>query len=113
MHAPVDPPPPPRCARRRRGYKNVISQGVKLNLKGVDCALMMETSGHGALRENHYLDDGAYLATKVGAIRAACVHALHMCMQGSASRGADSLQRSVHGDAHAKQYVAASGSPFW
>jgi hypothetical protein len=28
--------------------------------------LMMETSGHGAIQENHYLDDGAYLAVKVG-----------------------------------------------
>ena len=26
---------------------------------------MIETSGHGAIRENHYLDDGAYLAVKV------------------------------------------------
>jgi hypothetical protein len=25
---------------------------------------MMETSGHGALRENRYLDDGAFLAVK-------------------------------------------------
>ena len=27
--------------------------------------LAMETSGHGALRENYFLDDGAYLATKI------------------------------------------------
>ncbi len=26
---------------------------------------MMETSGHGALKENYFLDDGAYLAVKV------------------------------------------------
>eukprot|EP00983_Pelagomonas_calceolata_P105065 1159090-Pelagomonas_calceolata.AAC.2 len=25
----------------------------------------METSGHGALKENYFLDDGAYLAVKV------------------------------------------------
>ena len=25
----------------------------------------METSGHGALKENYFLDDGAYLATKI------------------------------------------------
>lgn len=25
---------------------------------------MMETSGHGALKENYFLDDGAYLAVK-------------------------------------------------
>ena len=26
---------------------------------------MIETSGHGALKENHFLDDGAYLAVKL------------------------------------------------
>jgi hypothetical protein len=26
---------------------------------------MMETSGHGAIKENYFLDDGAYLAVKV------------------------------------------------
>ena len=33
--------------------------------QGVDCPLMIETSGHGAMRENYYLDDGAYLAVKL------------------------------------------------
>ncbi|KAG2454732.1 hypothetical protein HYH02_000569 [Chlamydomonas schloesseri] len=50
--------------RYKRGYKNVIGAGVRLNAQGEDCALMMETSGHGALRENFFLDDGAYLAVK-------------------------------------------------
>ncbi len=49
----------------KRGYKNVISAGVDLNAAGTDCQLMMETSGHGALKENYFLDDGAYLAVKV------------------------------------------------
>ena len=31
-------------------------------LQGVDCELMMETSGHGAMRSNYYLDDGSHLA---------------------------------------------------
>lgn len=44
----------------------MISKGRELNLAGRWCPLMMETSGHGALQENHYLDDGAYMATKVG-----------------------------------------------
>ncbi|WIA15226.1 hypothetical protein OEZ85_001902 [Tetradesmus obliquus] len=48
--------------RFKRGYKNVISKGVELNKQGVDCELMMETSGHGAMRSNHYLDDGSHLA---------------------------------------------------
>lgn len=33
--------------------------------QGVETHLMMETSGHGAIKENYYLDDGAYLAVKV------------------------------------------------
>ncbi|GBF99435.1 phosphoglucomutase [Raphidocelis subcapitata] len=50
--------------RFKRGYRNVINKGIELNEAGVDCELMMETSGHGALRENRYLDDGAYMAVK-------------------------------------------------
>lgn len=53
-----------RHFRFKRGYKNVIGKGVELNRQGVACELMMETSGHGALKENHFLDDGAYMATK-------------------------------------------------
>jgi phosphomannomutase len=48
--------------RFKRGYKNVINKGIELNQQGVDCELMMETSGHGAMRSNHYLDDGSHLA---------------------------------------------------
>lgn len=47
------------------GYRNVINRGIELNNKGVDCALAIETSGHAALRENYFLDDGAYLAAKI------------------------------------------------
>ena len=48
--------------RFKRGYKNVISKGIELNESGEECHLMMETSGHGAIKSNHYLDDGSYLA---------------------------------------------------
>ncbi|EIE19781.1 Phosphoglucomutase, first 3 domain-containing protein [Coccomyxa subellipsoidea C-169] len=51
--------------RYRRGYKNVIGQGVKLNQQGVRTELMMETSGHGAMKENYYLDDGTYSASQI------------------------------------------------
>ena len=51
--------------RFKRGYKNVINEAMRLNLEGVDCPLAMETSGHAALRENYFLDDGAYLVTKL------------------------------------------------
>lgn len=48
--------------RYMRGYKNVINKEKELNASGVNCPLAMETSGHGALRDNYYLDDGAFMA---------------------------------------------------
>lgn len=51
--------------RFKRGYKNVINKAVELNNEGVDAPLAIETSGHAALRENYFLDDGAYLAAKI------------------------------------------------
>ena len=51
--------------RYRRGYKNVIDKSIELNKSGVDSALAIETSGHAALKDNYFLDDGAYLATKI------------------------------------------------
>ncbi|KAG6650503.1 hypothetical protein CIPAW_06G047800 [Carya illinoinensis] len=42
----------------RVGYRNVIDKGVHLNKDGIETHLMMETSGHGALKENYFLDDG-------------------------------------------------------
>lgn len=49
----------------RRGYKNVIDKALELNAQGIDCPAAGETSGHVALRENYFLDDGAYLLTRV------------------------------------------------
>ncbi|XP_059649545.1 uncharacterized protein LOC132295337 isoform X1 [Cornus florida] len=49
----------------RVGYRNVIDKGVQLNEDGIETHLMMETSGHGALKENHFLDDGAYMVVKI------------------------------------------------
>lgn len=51
--------------RFKRGYKNVINESVRLNKEGKDSQLAIETSGHGALKENYFLDDGAYLVTKL------------------------------------------------
>ncbi len=51
--------------RYRRGYKNVINKAIELTEKGEDCPLAIETSGHAALKENYFLDDGAYLVTKI------------------------------------------------
>ena len=51
--------------RYRRGYKNVINKALELTEKGVNAPLAIETSGHAAMKENYYLDDGAYLCTKI------------------------------------------------
>ena len=51
--------------RYMRGYKNVINKCRELNENGITSPLAMETSGHGALKENYYLDDGAFLAVKL------------------------------------------------
>lgn len=51
--------------RFKRGYKNVIDKSIELKEQGVNSPLAIETSGHAALKENYFLDDGAYLATKI------------------------------------------------
>lgn len=54
-----------RHYRYRRGYKNVINKAVELKAQGISAPLAIETSGHAAMEENYYLDDGAYLCTKI------------------------------------------------
>ncbi len=49
----------------KRGYKNVIDKQKELNASGTVAPLAMETSGHGALKDNYFLDDGAFLAVKL------------------------------------------------
>ena len=51
--------------RFKRGYRNVINEAIRLNNEGVDSQLAIETSGHGAFKENYFLDDGAYLMVKL------------------------------------------------
>lgn len=51
--------------RYKRGYRNVINKQIELNSQGKFCPLAIETSGHAAFKENYYLDDGAYLVTKI------------------------------------------------
>lgn len=51
--------------RFKRGYKNVIDEAIRLNSIGEETHLAIETSGHGALKENNWLDDGAYLMVKI------------------------------------------------
>lgn len=54
-----------RHCRFKRGYKNVIDEAIRLCETGEDAPLAIETSGHAALRDNYFLDDGAYLVTRM------------------------------------------------
>ncbi|MBR2374819.1 MAG: phosphomannomutase/phosphoglucomutase [Clostridia bacterium] len=51
--------------RFKRGYKNVINEAIRLNAMGEYTPIAIETSGHAALLENYFLDDGAYLITRL------------------------------------------------
>ena len=51
--------------RFKRGYKNVIDEAMRRCLAGEKALLAIETSGHAALKENYFLDDGAYLVTRI------------------------------------------------
>jgi len=51
--------------RFKRGYKNVINESMRLNKEGKESWLAIETSGHAALRENNFMDDGAFLVAKL------------------------------------------------
>lgn len=51
--------------RFKRGYKNVINKAIELNDAGEASYLAIETSGHAAIKDNYFLDDGAYLATLI------------------------------------------------
>ena len=51
--------------RFKRGYKNVINESLRLDRSGQESWLAIENSGHAAMKENHFLDDGAYLVSKL------------------------------------------------
>lgn len=51
--------------RFKRGYKNVIDEAKRLEAQGIPAPLAIETSGHAALKENRFLDDGAYLVVRL------------------------------------------------
>ncbi len=51
--------------RFKRGYKNVINEAKRIFEEGGYAPLAIETSGHAALSENYFLDDGAYLVTRL------------------------------------------------
>ena len=43
----------------------MINEAIRLNAEGEYTPLAIETSGHAALKENYFLDDGAYLVTRL------------------------------------------------
>ena len=43
----------------------MINESIRLNELGISSELALETSGHGALKENYFLDDGAYQIAKI------------------------------------------------
>ena len=51
--------------RFKRGYRNVIDEAIRRNAEGEFCPLAIETSGHAAFADNYFLDDGAYLVTRI------------------------------------------------
>lgn len=51
--------------RFKRGYRNVINKAIRINKEGRESYLAIETSGHAALKENYFLDDGSYLISKI------------------------------------------------
>lgn len=72
--------------RFKRGYRNVINEQLRLESEGINCPLAMETSGHAAFRDNYYLDDGAYLVTKI---------VVKMAQMGKEGKKLDSLIASL------------------
>lgn len=82
--------------RFKRGYKNVINESIRLNGEDEASWLAMETSGHGALKENYFLDDGAYLIAKI-LIKAAQLHA-------AGKGGVDELVAGLSESVEASEY---------
>jgi len=54
-----------RHHRYKRGYSNVIGEAKRFMLSNMNALLAIETTGHAALKENFFLDDGAYLAIRI------------------------------------------------
>lgn len=80
--------------RFKRGYRNVINEQLRLQGEGINCPLAMETSGHAAFRENYYLDDGAYLITKI---------IIKMAQMGKSDKTLDSLIEKLRDPAEEKE----------
>ena len=81
--------------RFKRGYKNVINEAIRLNNEGIYTPVAIETSGHGALKENYFLDDGAYLIAKI---------LIKMALLKKEGKTIDGLISSLEEPAEAKEF---------
>lgn len=81
--------------RFKRGYKNVINEAIRLNKEGIYTPVAIETSGHGALKENYFLDDGAYLIAKL---------LIQMALMRKEGRHIDELIADLEEPAEAKEF---------
>lgn len=49
-----------------KGYANVIQKAIELTNNGIpNVRMAIETSGHCAMKENYYMDDGTYTAVRI------------------------------------------------
>lgn len=80
--------------RFKRGYKNVINEAIRRTNDGQNACLAIETSGHGAISENYYLDDGAYMA---------CLIVAELAKLHKQGKKLDSLIESLEEPAEAKE----------
>lgn len=60
--------------RFKTGYKNVISEAIRLDGEGVSIGVAIDSMGHAAFKENLFYDDGTYLASKIIAKIASLKH---------------------------------------
>jgi phosphomannomutase len=88
--------------RFKRGYRNVINEAIRLNEAGKECHLAIETSGHAAMRENYWLDDGAYLVsfllTKMARLRREGKHPEDLIASLQPPREAQELRIKILGE---------------
>ncbi len=95
--------------RFKRGYRNVINEAIRLNGEGILSPLAIETSGHGAMKENYFLDDGAYMAVKLisAAARMRREGKKADCLISALPPAVEETERRIHiSDSNPKEYGA-------
>lgn len=93
--------------RYKRGYRNVINKCIEINNSdsGERCELAMETSGHGAMAENYFLDDGTYSASQIVIMLARAV----LAEEENKEKGGGGNEEAATSSAAAKEEEASKG----